>query len=584
MKTQSLSQFVMRGIVGTQICFILFGLLLIFYIIPEALESTHSKELEAIVAQTKWAISKPVSYGDYVATEEYFKKIVELETVEIAALLDHQGKCLAYASEDTGCAHFDIQDLRSAQAGAAHTVRESEFYFPVLGGQREVQAKLVLVAQRRPLQQLQRKFIFYASIVILSVLLLSLLISNRSFRILRGEVLEIKARVLGLAERRSSAPKPLHLSESLEISNAVLEARDRIELLQASLREEERRAAVGDLARQVAHDIRSPLMVFEMITPTLTEIGEEKRALIRQASQRIKDIANNLLERGSELRRAEVVRPWHVLSLLDSIISEKRTAYGDLSQVELHAEFSSVAYALFLKAPLGDIKRVLSNLVNNSVEASARRVIFGAAGSAECMEIFVKDNGRGIPALRLPTLGVKGVTYGKSGVAEGGSGLGLFHAREVVESLGGQLQIESEEGQGTTIRLQLPLAARPAWFVPSLMISRFEQVVVVDDQPAIHEAWQQKLSGCRVEMIAFATATSFAEWMSAQGSGGTLFLIDYELEAAACSGLDLIERFSLQNCAILVTSRAEEADIIDRCTALRAKLLPKAMIPWVPLA
>jgi signal transduction histidine kinase len=69
------------------------------------------------------------------------------------------------------------------------------------------------------------------------------------------------------------------------------------------------------------------------------------------------------------------------------------------------------------------------------------------------IQFLVKDNGRGIEAERLSTV------FGRFSATSGqGTGLGLALVRRLVESLGGQVSVESRIGQGTTFRFTLPLA------------------------------------------------------------------------------------------------------------------------------
>lgn len=60
-----------------------------------------------------------------------------------------------------------------------------------------------------------------------------------------------------------------------------------------SIRETSRSAAMCQVAEQVAHDIRSPLSALDMVLKDLKELPEEKRLMVRSATQRITDIANN---------------------------------------------------------------------------------------------------------------------------------------------------------------------------------------------------------------------------------------------------------------------------------------------------
>jgi signal transduction histidine kinase len=134
-----------------------------------------------------------------------------------------------------------------------------------------------------------------------------------------------------------------------------------------------------------------------------------------------------------------------------------------------------------------EFKRVLSNLINNAAEAMCdqRKITLTVIEKSEKIEIQCADNGKGIPPEILKKLGQLGKTHGK----EGGSGLGLYHAQNSVKKWGGQLKVESELNQGTSVIIGLLKALPPHWFVPELIVPEGSTVVVLDDDSSIHQIW-----------------------------------------------------------------------------------------------
>jgi two-component system phosphate regulon sensor histidine kinase PhoR len=91
-----------------------------------------------------------------------------------------------------------------------------------------------------------------------------------------------------------------------------------------------------------------------------------------------------------------------------------------------------------------EMKRILSNLINNSIEATKNRpakVELSLAQWGERIQITVKDHGKKIPPMDLAKIFERGVTLGK----KNGSGMGLTHAREYLESIGGLINISSDQ-------------------------------------------------------------------------------------------------------------------------------------------
>ncbi len=101
--------------------------------------------------------------------------------------------------------------------------------------------------------------------------------------------------------------------------------------------------------------------------------------------------------------------------------------------------------------------QVLSNLISNAIKfsPSGRDVRVRAHRSGERVIVEVTDQGVGIPASELPRLTER---FFRASTARDvqGTGLGLSISKEIVERQGGHLEIESEEGTGSTFRVALP--------------------------------------------------------------------------------------------------------------------------------
>jgi signal transduction histidine kinase len=421
-------------------------------------------------------------------------------------------------------------------------------------------------------------------------------------------------------------------------------------------------AAVGNamiqLTAQVAHDIRSPISALNMVTGSLKELPEDKRLIIRNASQRINDIANGLLKQSRQVdlnslrstnstnlilypnnhgspsptnnlgknigaffnadtgpvspaattttgqsgNKTKHNDPILLVAILDSIISEKRMQFRERMEIEIQGDLNQ-GYGLFAMIDASELARVISNLVNNSVEAftGPGRIMVAVRGDKDFASITISDNGKGIPSHILAKLGERGVTHGKDGT-QSGSGLGVYYAREVTEMAKGKFSIQSQVGLGTVISMTLPRAGTPDWFLEKLELAPNSYFISADDDQTIHQIWSGRLasagaSSSKITHLTFASMAQLEQWIASninQANGDpnkpqtsldthTTFLIDYEFLGQAGNGLDVIEQTGIAKHATLVTSRYEEPLVRARAKALGVRILPKGLAPFIPL-
>ncbi len=275
--------------------------------------------------------------------------------------------------------------------------------------------------------------------------------------------------------------------------------------------------ATADLAAQVAHDIRSPLAALGTAARGL-EIPEEQRKLMESSVSRMQGIADDLLRRYRAPDAVDVSSKPAVHSLAELIapvLAEKRLQYKEKSGVKI--DFNNTAGEAAALVEPKELQRLISNLVNNSVEALGQDgvVTVGLSAPDEKVLIEVKDNGKGIPPEILAKLGRKGGTHGKAG----GTGLGLYHARTAVEGWGGGLRLESEPGKGTAVLIELPRAGRePA----------ARTAVLLDDDPLVHMNWKLAAKAAGAELKAFKNPEDFSAGIAALAKDTAIY-IDSEL-------------------------------------------------------
>lgn len=235
-----------------------------------------------------------------------------------------------------------------------------------------------------------------------------------------------------------------NLSYQFEVSKAAVEAK-----------------AALDVARQVAHDIRSPIVSLQVaLNAAQVQLDPTIKGVLNHSAQRISDIANEVISqytasnKSSEGRVTIQKLPMSVDLALNEMVAEKILMCRQTPQVSL--ETKSNVEDTFVEMQVSDFKRIISNLIDNALYAVSERgnIDVNCTRIANECCISILDNGSGISEAVLKTILEKGGSFGKPN----GKGLGLQWAKKTIEKHGGRILISSQEGIGTEVRIFLPMS------------------------------------------------------------------------------------------------------------------------------
>jgi len=303
-----------------------------------------------------------------------------------------------------------------------------------------------------------------------------------------------------------SYSKLLELSVKLE--HDVDERNQELVTAQAALTRADRLAALGQLAAGVGHEINNPL------TYVMTNLKElvENLPTAENSSERIQlaGLASEALDGTERIRR--VVRDLRLLSRsreqdqLESI--DIHHVLGDALKLAEHVlkhrarvqeDYGNVPR---VKAESQRLAQVFVNLLVNAAQAIPEsqpdrgtitvRTRLGSAGAAV---IEISDDGLGIAPQHLARIFEPYFTTKTQGE---GTGLGLFVSLGILRSFGGDIEVESEIGKGTTMRVSLPASESVELPEPSPsqdmpVTPRRARILVVDDDPVVARAMRRML-------------------------------------------------------------------------------------------
>jgi DNA-binding NtrC family response regulator len=105
-------------------------------------------------------------------------------------------------------------------------------------------------------------------------------------------------------------------------------------------------------------------------------------------------------------------------------------------------------------------------------------------------------------------------------------------------------------------------------------------IVVIDDDPNIHELWKKRLAN-RVKNYHFSNSAAFEKWYLSERNSSErfLYLFDHDLTDETKTGMDLIRKFDLFTQAILVTGREKDETLLIECAQSKLRFLRKSAIP-----
>jgi two-component system sensor histidine kinase PilS (NtrC family) len=243
------------------------------------------------------------------------------------------------------------------------------------------------------------------------------------------------------------------------LSGYILTFQDitKIRRLELAMRQNEKMAAVGQLAAGIAHEIRNPLASIsgsiQLLGSSFTSRHEEEQKLMTIALREV-DRLNNLITEFLDFARPDVLRddPVNINDLLREILEMLKFNKLLRNDVQQNLEFSAVQE---IGGHRDKLKQALLNILINAyqamVDSDSPKIRIETVDKGNLVVIKIRDYGCGIDEA-----GLKRIFEPFHTTKPKGTGLGLAVTHKIIESHGGKIYVESTKGSGTEFIIEFP--------------------------------------------------------------------------------------------------------------------------------
>ena len=306
-------------------------------------------------------------------------------------------------------------------------------------------------------------------------------------------------------------------SHQAQLHNALQQAYDDLRETQHLVLQQERLRALGQMASGIAHDINNAISPIALYTEALLEmepnLSERTRNYLETIQRAGDDIAHTVSRMREFYRQRETqlaLGPVHLNRVVDQVIDLTRARWLDIPQqrgvvFEIRKEIQENLPVIM--GVESEIREALTNLIFNAVDSmpeggtltlrtkTTNEITDGNLAAPALVQVEVSDVGFGMDEeTRRRCLEPFYTTKG-----ERGTGLGLAMVYGMIQRHSADIQIESERGVGTTVRLSFAVSAvidnsKEATSVP-YPINQHLRLLIIDDDPMILKSLQDTLEG-----------------------------------------------------------------------------------------
>jgi PAS domain S-box-containing protein len=231
----------------------------------------------------------------------------------------------------------------------------------------------------------------------------------------------------------------------------------------------------ADFISTASHEMRTPVAAIEgylalALNEKVSKIDDKARSYLEKAhasTNHLGKLFQDLLTsaKAEDGRLTSHPVPVNINEFITQLVEDlKFSAEKKGLALEMQSNSGSkeaqknIAPVYFAKVDPDRLQEVITNLFDNAVKYTEQgKITIGITGNTEVVQFSIKDTGNGIPKADIPHMFQKFYRVDNSSTRTiGGTGLGLFICRKIVELYGGKIWVESEEKVGSTFYINLP--------------------------------------------------------------------------------------------------------------------------------